>query len=299
MDVSVVLTVIVGLLGIIFTFYLTKSSIERYRHPVKITYAEEVCLDIFNSIVLNVPELKLTYNDHPFGEDIVLLRGYLVNTGWKDIRPEMVEQHLALALPSGYKWLKVNAISSSPDARICANRAKEDRDLVFHTGLFRQGEYIEFTALAQVPSEKQLSDGEVGTAATRLRRDMMINYRISDMQCIEERNLGHLSTLRYRYAMKGPVRVPRRTLPVLRGLIPLGVLVPILWFISLFPDWGLGKPITIISSGGKTASLPPQVIALLVFSFYLFTVLFVIIEDYIVTRGDMKLRNILPLDETQ
>ena len=84
---------------------------------------EEYCLGLFEATVRNIPELKITYNDRPVGDDLVLLKGYLVNTGWKDITPEMVGQHLALDLPTGYRWLK--AVASSPHTEVSVGLANQ------------------------------------------------------------------------------------------------------------------------------------------------------------------------------
>ena len=294
---GILVTVVFGILSVLFYIYPPTYLIRRNRYPARITFVEHICLDLFDSIVLNIPGLRLTYNDQEVGEDIVLLNGYLVNTGWKDITQGMVEECLSLVLPTDYKWLKT--VASSPYTEVSAELASDDHELVFHTGLFRQEEYIEFTALVQVPSRKQVSsDGEGGTAAHRLRRDMSFRHRISDMQSIEERSLEHPSISKHRYVVKGPVRISRRSLLVLLGAVPLGVLALALWVISLLPDGGSMPPTVISSSSGRGTVYEWHIVFSWIFIGYLFTVFRVVISDYIAFRQDVKLRKLLSLDET-
>lgn len=53
----------------------------RRRYPGQITYLEESCIGLFDSIVRNLPDLKVLYKSDPVSENIVLIKGYIMNTG--------------------------------------------------------------------------------------------------------------------------------------------------------------------------------------------------------------------------
>ena len=221
----------------------------------------------------------MTYNDQTFGEDLVLLEGYLVNTGWKDISPEMVEQQLSLVLPAEYKWLKV--VASSPQAEVSAQLRNDDREIVFHMGLLRRKEYIEFTALAQAPSGMRLPVSQTGNAARRLRRDMRFRQRISDMQPVEEYKLrpSSISISMRRYIVSSPVRVPLVSVPLFVFSLLIGLLSLIVW----------------IGDSASQRYIPYLAMSIL----YFIMGILMAVGYYITSRRDEELRSLLSQDERE
>lgn len=82
----------------------------RHRYPGQLTYVKESNIAPFDSIVRNLPELAVFYNDAPVGEGLVLVKGAILNSGRKDITDSMVEQKLTFVLPSGFRWLTAKLV---------------------------------------------------------------------------------------------------------------------------------------------------------------------------------------------
>src|SRR5262245_50978959 len=89
-------TVLLGLWAIIITV--------RYNRNVRITYAYDQAIALTDDITQNFPELGITFREEPVSQNLVLLKGYVINTGKKDISREMVEERITLSLPEGYEW---------------------------------------------------------------------------------------------------------------------------------------------------------------------------------------------------
>ena len=71
-------TVVLGVYGIYLGF-------RTQRYPGRITFVKETCIGLFDSLVRNLPELSIQYDNEPVGENLVLLKGFILNTGTKDI----------------------------------------------------------------------------------------------------------------------------------------------------------------------------------------------------------------------
>ena len=154
----------------------------RRRYPGRITYFEESSIGLFDSIVRNIGDLKVLYKDEPVSENMVLLKGYIMNTGSKDITPDMVEQPLALKLPEGFRWLDAKVVPSK--AQVKASLSIRDATTAeFDFGLFRVDEHVKFEALAEVQMGHPGSETSEGVSADkRLKDSLEFPHRIADTQ---------------------------------------------------------------------------------------------------------------------
>jgi hypothetical protein len=147
---GVVATCILGLVSILLTKRLRK-------YPNQITYYQESYVELYNAIVRNIEDLKLMYKGQAVGENTVLLKGYIVNTGSRDISPSMVEQPLAIKLPENYKWLYMKVIPEK--SRIKADIVEvDDSTRELKMGMMRTGEYVNFEALIEEPQRGNVKD---------------------------------------------------------------------------------------------------------------------------------------------
>jgi len=129
----------------------------KHRYPGKITFVKEQSIGLFDAIAKNLPELSIQYKDSPVSQNLVLLKGALLNSGKIDISPNTIEKPLEIQLPTEYQWLEANIIGSSNnvDASITI---KKNNTLTIDTGLFRCGEFIRFQALAEVNVDDEGKD---------------------------------------------------------------------------------------------------------------------------------------------
>lgn len=152
----------------------------RQRYPGQITYFEESCIGLFDSIVRNLPDLKVLYKSDPVSENIVLLKGYFFNTGSKDITTEMVEKPVTLKLPERFKWLDGKVVSPQDSLKVSL-QIKDDITAKINFGLFRVNEYAKFELLAQVPVTDPVVKGtKIINAVGKLRTALMLVCRIAD-----------------------------------------------------------------------------------------------------------------------
>src|SRR6266571_1518977 len=124
---GILATIVFGVWGLVIVL--------RRRYPGQLTYVKEPYIGLFDSIVKNLPELAVLYNHAPVGQGLVLVKGAILNTGSKDITDSMVEQRLAFALPSDFRWLTAKIVGTSGNVK--ASLAIQDSSLVFASGLFR------------------------------------------------------------------------------------------------------------------------------------------------------------------
>jgi hypothetical protein len=115
---------------------------------------------------------------------MVLLKGYIMNTGSKDITPDMVEEPLALKLQEGFKWLDAKAIPYKTQVK-ASLAIKDDTTAEFNFGLFRVDELVKFEALAEVPAgQPELENNKQESAKQKLKDSMHFVHRIADTRKI-------------------------------------------------------------------------------------------------------------------
>lgn len=167
-------TIIFGILSI----YLVKSK----KYPGGLTFISEETIGLFDSIIKNFPQIAITYNDKNINQQIVLLKGFIVNTGSIDIKDDLVEENLKLKLPTNFKWLNVKIVDSTKGSKASTTIAAEN-ELIFHLGLFRKNEFLRFEALADVPQSTE----NKASATIILTEELKFEHRIADTDKVEIR----------------------------------------------------------------------------------------------------------------
>ncbi len=165
----------------------SSHAIAGRHYPGRITFVKEGCIGLFDSIVRNFPEIVITYDNSPVGQNLVLLKGAFLNTGTKDITKEMVAERLTIALPPEYAWLTARVGGASPEVTGAISRSEDRSKLSFDLGLFRCGEYIRFEALAEVPVP---SGKQGGSASDNLKKALSFEHRIADTRKIDSREIS-------------------------------------------------------------------------------------------------------------
>lgn len=173
--IGIVITFIFGIWGIVV--------VVRRRYPGEITYVKESYIGLFDSIVKNLPELSVLYNDKPVGQGLVLVKGAILNTGSKDITESMIEKKISLTLPDEFRWLTAKIVSCSQNVH--AKIKIEGQNLSFLTGLFRCNEFIRFQAIAEVPIHPSKNE----RIERCLEKAITINHRIADTKKVVSLNL--------------------------------------------------------------------------------------------------------------
>ena len=149
MDVGLTATIIGALATIVFGIWAIYLAV-RYRSQGRLVFIQESCIGLFESIIKNLPDLKILYKEKPISENLALLKGFLLNTGHRDISQGMVEEKFSIVLPSGFRWLEAKIISAP--SKVATIEVLDDI-LVFDFGLLKHHEYIIFEALGEVPDK--------------------------------------------------------------------------------------------------------------------------------------------------
>jgi hypothetical protein len=142
-----------------------------------LTFVREQTIALFDSIVKNLPELAVLYRDSQITPNLVLIKGAFVNTGRKDISPQMIESPLTVFLPKGFSWLTAKVISSSHNVN-ASIQIDSNGNLQVKSGLLRCREFIRFQALAEVPPDVERA------ADQQLIDALRFSHRIQDTRPI-------------------------------------------------------------------------------------------------------------------
>jgi hypothetical protein len=156
----------------------------RHRYPGRISLVTEGKLSLFHDIARSMPEISILHQGRLITANLVILKASLINSGRKDITPDMVGSPLILSVPEGFSWVRASVISGS-DGTTATCDIREPQTLAFDLGLFRCGEYLSFEALAEVSQTDTTQKG----AAARLDSAITVSHRIADTKAVERSEL--------------------------------------------------------------------------------------------------------------
>ena len=175
---------VIGLLGMLVT--IVSAWYYTYRYPHHITFVLENCIGLFDSIVQNMENLEVLYREKPVSKNLnlALLRGSLLNTGYRDISELKKSHHLSINLPQGFQWLEAKTVPpfSCPDVVIQHNTS----ELTIDWKIFQRGKYINFEALVEVPDQ---TDSVYTDAGRALEQVLHFEHGTADIGEVEKREL--------------------------------------------------------------------------------------------------------------
>ena len=234
MDTTLPLTVFGLLLGL-WSIYLAI----RTRYPARITFFKEQSIGLFDSIVRNLPELSVLYNNEPVSQNLVLLKGFFLNTGSKDITESLVEDKLAVQLPTGFRWLTARIVSSN--GRASVKVPDEGTKLIFELGLFKRYEHVRFEALAEIPVSTSGQKHEY--PGLTLEKALTFSHRIADTRKVEKRVLPPQQPWTIIDNLEKYPSLRKLVTPgFLDGLADIGIIVSALIFLALIVFGAIKKP---------------------------------------------------------
>lgn len=231
-------TVLLGVWAIIITV--------RYNRSVDITFALDQVIALTDDITQNFPDLTVQFRNQPVSDNLVLLKGYFINTGKKDISREMTEQQITLNVPVEFEWVECKVVKCSPSLKADAH-IHGKAEIRLETGLWKVKEFFRFEALAKVPVVKVDPDNLPTDYPTRrLMRALTFSHRIADSKEIHETRIPRFTTGRTRRQVFG---IPLLGMSSRASLVSAGVaalLGAALWAGGFFlPDKSIGYQITL------------------------------------------------------
>ncbi len=169
--VGIAVTVLFGILSIIVAI--------KWKYPGEITFYKEDLIDLYSSVVKNMSDLKITYKETEIVENMFLIRGFIFNSGQKDIHPTSVGERLRIKLSKESLWHDAKIISSS--SGVSSKLKISDNELFFDFGLFKRKEHIYFEALVEAPKNNTL------------KSKLNFQHRIADVGNVKQENLSNFS----------------------------------------------------------------------------------------------------------
>ena len=173
---------LLGIVGIAATAIFGIWAILQNK-AVRIAFVRDQVISLVTDIMQNQPELKISFRGNPVSLSLVLLKGYLINTGKKDISPEMVEESISANLPEGFEWMGCKIVQNSPRLKVLVENIGKNR-IVFKTGLWKSREFFKFEVLAQIPGVSL--DNPIVDPMNRLNRAITFSHRIADLGGIRQ-----------------------------------------------------------------------------------------------------------------
>lgn len=223
---GVIATVFFGIWAIVVTFQSTKK--------VQITFAIDRCTTLLHDLNKSLNDLIIQYKNNPVGENLLLLRGYFINTGTRDISPDMVEKEINMIIPDNFQLVEIKITESSPSLHADIS-SFNDSNCIFHTGLWKVKEYFGFDALVNVLESKPDE-----SSSQKLRTELKFEHRISDLNKILQERLyrEEEGALNISNSLLFPLNIIKKTkftliLATITILMGIGI--------SLIPKLGLGK----------------------------------------------------------
>jgi len=180
---------LVGVLGLLATVVFGALSVYLVlarRYPGQITLVRESTIALFDSIVKNFSDLSVLYCEQPVSEGLVLFRGAFVNTGSKDITPDMVRERVSLRLPEDFTWRSAKVVSASN--AVVSRVDIASHELTFDLGLFRCREFIRFEAVVEVPVGRTGRSAPGISLEKQLHKAILAHHRIADTQKVRVRD---------------------------------------------------------------------------------------------------------------
>ena len=141
-------------ISIVISVVLVVFALRRRKYPGSIMFIREEPIALLDDFATRLPNLEVSYNNAPIDKNLVLLRGYLLNDGNIDIRPDMTEQPLTVTLPDGCTWLEFTLTGTAENLHAEGKIVSPTILQIAFAGQFRRDEAFSFQALVTVDAEK-------------------------------------------------------------------------------------------------------------------------------------------------
>lgn len=190
---GIIITVIVGAIGIIYTY--------RIRNIPKITFLEQDFFSLFKSIVKNVDGINILFENIQINPSLLMLKASFINNGTIDIDSSMVHEPLKIKLPENCKWKRIKITKTSQNVNI--NFKMNEVITEFDWDLLKKNEYFSFDALIEIIDDPKESIDIDDEYIKKLSKNISISHRITNLEKINKENL--YSITKYKTFKKIPV----------------------------------------------------------------------------------------------
>lgn len=177
MELNTVLT-IVGIIATVSGSIVAIIMAARHKYKGRLDLIVDENINLYNSIVKRIDDLKILYKNQPIKENMNLIKIFLINSGAKDFTPETAELCPTISFDKESIIHNVNIISQSHELK--ARCELKNNVVSIIDGLIRCNEYLYFEVLVQTKEKHNPED------------IIQFNYRTSDFEKKEPREKSKL-----------------------------------------------------------------------------------------------------------
>jgi len=179
--VGLLATLILGILGIYYAF--------RFRTQPRLTYVRDEFIPLFKSIVQSIDGIEISHGGRPIDQNLLLLKGSLLNTGSSDIDPSVIHEPLQLKLPPNCNALKAKITNSSAEVG-AACKIIDSNTIEFNWNLLKKGEFVTFDALLEEGGKaKDAQESKEEDHILKLEKKIKFKHRITNLDRVAKENL--------------------------------------------------------------------------------------------------------------
>jgi len=197
--------------------------------PGKFTFIQESFVSLLDAAASNLSDLGITYKGRPVGRNLFFLKGFLLNSGYKDIRSDMVDQPVTATLFGGFRWLDARVVaSSSIPPRVHLDRDEQTLSFILESGrLWKRREYLAFDALLEPIEPANGGTGAQLDGGQTLEIGLAMACRIADTKQDLDRRFM-------------PLRFKPLALPIIGTLLTVAGLIFVPTFTLFITSWEAG-----------------------------------------------------------
>lgn len=172
---------IMGIAGFILTVASAIYAVWVYRKTKRNTallFRKLECYTLFAPDV-NRLNIELSYNNQSIKNNLILLRGCLVNTGQTDIDKNRIFRPLKIVADKNYKWLEARQ-TQVPEGAATSIEISSSSEILIQWDLLKSNEVFEFECLVEIEGTK---DADYNTTVEFIN-SLRFDYRITDLRSI-------------------------------------------------------------------------------------------------------------------
>ena len=173
---GVLITIIIGIIGVKYTFKQQKRT--------ELTFFKNTCISLFKAIVQNLDGIEIKYQGNRIGENLILFKGTIFNTGNIDIDKSIIHKPLTIELPKTCSWIKYKIIDKSDGLDV--EPIKEENNVVFNWELLKEGEYFTFDSLIEYHSDSEENKNKELDLRKDLLEKISFNTRITNLKSVKK-----------------------------------------------------------------------------------------------------------------
>lgn len=173
-NIMTIAGLILGIVSAIYAVWVYRKT----KRNTDLLFRKLECYTLFAPDV-NRLNIDLSYNNQPIRNNLILLRGCLVNTGQVDIDKNRIFRPLKIMAEQNYKWLEARQISA-PEGAATSIEIISNSEILIQWDLLKANEKIEFECLVEIEGTKAVDYNTTVEFINSLRFDS----RITDLQSI-------------------------------------------------------------------------------------------------------------------